>query len=154
MTVQPHECRFADQKSPPCIFSNSELYELLLNELQSLKGMDHQKASTIPKKINVNSFPLYCLEHVRKFQENRTNIFWTMPLCLSKHFLSSANILLSIYKIEKITRTVLLLKSNYTFFFSRMDIKNIYNRWGSGSRVCFGSWEIFFWENNYIISAM
>ena len=62
--------------------------------------------------------------NVRKFQENRTNIFWTARLSvgmemagmwyLSKHFLSSANISVSICKNEKITRTVPFLKSNST----------------------------------------
>ena len=58
--------------------------------------------------------------NVRKFQENRTNSFWTSRLSvgmagmfyMSKHFLSSANISLFIHKSEKITRTVPLLKSN------------------------------------------
>ena len=59
-----------------------------------------------------------------------TNMAWLWYL--SEHFLSSANISLSIYKNEKITRTAHLLKSNSTYFsckvtFSMMDIKNF--RW-------------------------
>ena len=75
-----------------------------------LKGMDHQKAWKI-SFFKVNSLPLYCLEHVRKFQEIRTNSFWTPRLSVEmamagmwylwKHFLCNANISLSIHKNEK-----------------------------------------------------
>ena len=71
--------------------------------------MDHQKASRIKKKEICYRYIVW--NNVRKFQENRTNSFWTTRLSmvmemagmlyLSKHFLSRANISLSIHKNEK-----------------------------------------------------
>ena len=68
---------------------------------------------------------------------------------LSKHFLSSANISLSIYKNAKISRAVPLLKSKFhivfiLFFYSMMDIKMFTTEGGGGVR----GGEMFFRQSN------
>ena len=73
--------------------------------------MDHQKSiNNFQKNINVYSLPYIVWNNVRKFQENGMNSFRTTRLSvgmrmemaglwyLRKHFLSSANISLSIHK--------------------------------------------------------
>ena len=67
---------------------------------------------------------------------------------LSKHFLSKANISLSIHKNVKITRTVPLLKSNSTYFYSILKFlqpgvgrEGVVGVWGVGG--C-GGREMFF----------
>ena len=90
-----------------------------------VKGSDRQKASKTYFLMQIH-YSYIVWNNVLKFQENRKNIFWTMHLSvgmgmamagmwyLSKHFLSSDNISLSIHKNPKITSTVPLLKLNYT----------------------------------------